>query len=340
MSGRTLRRRLSESSYAAGPTLIFVALFVANAAWQHSFLDPSNWATTLALASPFVLTALAQTLPVMTGNGGLDLSVGPFAGFSAVMAAGVLGPAGVTAPELVLPIILGLGLAAGAFTGFLIAYIRLPPIIATLGAYLFYAGIAAQIMPTPGGTVPGWLTKLAGSFGPIPGTLIVFGAVAVGWILLSRTAYLRNLLMLGGDDRAAHASGVNIAVVRLIAYALAGLLSALAGLLIAGSLQSADATVGPTFTISSIAAVALGGIGLGGGRGGLLGAAIGGGCFYLIQNLLTVASVSVFQLDIADGLLLIAALALSARIEFFRRRRGMRAVARLQALVDEPTAAG
>ena len=61
---RTLRRRISESSYAAGPLLIFVALFIANAAWQGSFLDPSNWATTLALASPFVLTALAQTVPV------------------------------------------------------------------------------------------------------------------------------------------------------------------------------------------------------------------------------------------------------------------------------------
>jgi ribose transport system permease protein len=214
----------------------------------------------------------------------------------------------------------------------------LPPIIATLGAYLFYSGIAAQLLPTPGGTVPGWVIQLAGGFGPIPGTLFVFAGVAVAWILLSRTAYLRNLLMLGGDDRAAYASGVNVGVIRLIAYSLSGLLAALAGLMLVGSLQSADATVGPTFTISSIAAVALGGISLAGGRGGLLGAAIGGGSFYLIQNLLTVASVSVFQLDIADGALLIVALALSAQIEFMRRRRGMRVAAGSQALTEQPLA--
>ena len=117
------------------------------------------------------------------------------------------------------------------------------------------------------------------------------------------------------------------------------MLAALAGLMLVGSLQSADATVGSTFTISSIAAVALGGISLAGGRGGLLGAAIGGGSFYLIQNLLTVASVSVFQLDIADGALLIAALALERPDRVLRRRRGLRVAAGAQALIGEPTAA-
>ena len=84
MTNASVRRLLSESSYAAGPALIVLVLLVANIIWQSSFIDSSNWASTLALASPFVLTALAQTPPVLSGQGGLDLSVGPFAGFVSI----------------------------------------------------------------------------------------------------------------------------------------------------------------------------------------------------------------------------------------------------------------
>jgi ribose transport system permease protein len=325
-NARWLRRLLSESSYVSGPLLIAVVLFAANIIWQSSFINPSNWASTLALASPFVLTALAQTPPVLSGQGGLDLSVGPFAGLVAVLIAQKFVPAGLGAPELLIPLVILTGLAGGAINGVLVAYVRLPPIIATLGTYLFYTGIAAEILPTPGGSVPHWLGQLAQSYGPIPGTLIVFAVIAAGWLLLSRTAYVRHLLTVGGDDRAALTSGVNVSIVRVLAYALAGLFAAIAGLMLAGSLQSADATLGPPLTISSVAAIALGGISLAGGRGGLLGAAIGGASYYMIQNLLTVVHVSPFQLDIADGGTLIAALALSALIERRRRRRGVRTV--------------
>jgi len=339
MTNASVRRLLSESSYAAGPALIVLVLLVANIIWQSSFIDSSNWASTLALASPFVLTALAQTPPVLSGQGGLDLSVGPFAGFVSVLIVAKFVPAGLGAPELLIPLVLLTGVAGGAINGILVAYVRLPPIIATLGAYLFYTGIAAEILPTPGGKVPGWLAQLAESYGPIPGTLIVFIAIAAGWLLLSRTAYVRHLLGVGGDDRAALTAGINVSLVRVIAYALAGVLAALAGLMLAGSLQSADATVGPPLTISSVAAIALGGISLAGGRGGLLGAALGGASYYLIQNLLTVVHVSAFQLDIADGAILIVALALSGGLERRRRRRGVR-VAQLAPVQTSPVQTG
>lgn len=322
MIGARIRRGLGEESYAIGGVLIAAALFIANIVLQHSFISPGTWASTLALASPFVLTAMAQTPPLLTGNGGLDLSVGPLAGFVAVLVAGVFTPHGLGAPEVLIPLALGFGLAAGAVNGALVAYLRLPPIIATLGAYLFYTGMASEVLPTPGGTVPGWLVRLVGQ---VPEVLVVFAVIAVGWIGLSRTSYLRNLLAVGGDDRAAYTAGVNVAAVRLWAYAIAGLLAALAGVLLAGSLDSADATIGPAFTVSSIAAVALGGVSFAGGRGGLLGAALGGASYYMIQNLLTVSGVSVFQLDIADGVILIAALAIGAQIELLRRRRHVHA---------------
>lgn len=327
-------RRRWTSSYAAGPMLIFAVLFVANIVWQTSFIHPNNWASTLTLAAPFIITGLAQTLPILSGRGGLDLSVGPFAGFVAVLIVHTYGPAGLGAPEILIPLVFLTGFVGGAINGVLVAYVRLPPIIATLGAYLFYTGIAAEVLPTPGGTAPHWTTQLVQSYGPIPGMIVVFGVIAVGWFLLCRTAYVRHLLSVGGDDRAALTSGIDVAKVRVIAYGLAGLLAAIGGLVLAGTLNSGDATIGPPLTISSVAAVALGGVSLAGGRGGLFGAAVGGCSYYLIQNLLTVIGVSPFQLDVANGVILIVALAFGGLLE--RRRRRLRTTATLPQVEPVP----
>ena len=132
---------------------------------------------------------------------------------------------------------------------------------------------------------------------------------------------MRNLLNTGGDDMAAFTSGINVNAVRLIAYAIAGLLAAVAGLLLAGTIQSGDAMAGPIYTVTSLAGITLGGVSLAGGRGGLLGAALGGMTYYLIQNLLTIAHVSVHALKIASGLVLVLALALNGLIAAGHRRR-------------------
>jgi ribose transport system permease protein len=130
---------------------------------------------------------------------------------------------------------------------------------------------------------------------------------------------------------------VNVGAVRLVAYAFAGMLAALAGLMLMGTIQSGDATVGPIYTVTSLAAVALGGISLQGGRGGLLGAALGGLTYYLIQNLLTVAHVSVFHLKVASGIVLILALALNGGMDALRKRQGGFAVRAAGASVPEAT---
>lgn len=313
---------LAVESYLAVPIFLLVTLLIANVILEPSFLAVGNWASTLSVACPFILTALAETVPVLSGNGGLDLSVGPFTGFITVFVAGVLVPDGIHSPIELIPLVLVIGLAAGAFNGFVVAYIRLPAIIGTLGTYLFYTGIAAEVLSSPGGSVPAWLVNLNGSYGWFPAIWIPLLGAAVFWYLLNRTAYVRNLLAVGGDDRAAYSAGVNVAAVRCWSYAFGGLLAALAGLLLTGLIQSGDATVGPPYTISAITAVALGGITLSGGRGGLAGAAIGGGVLYLIQNLLTVSHVSVFQQDIVNGAILIVALGLNGQRAKLRERLG------------------
>ena len=113
---------------------------------------------------------------------------------------------------------------------------------------------------------------------------------------------------------------MNVARLRLITYSIGGLFACLAGLMLTGLIQGGDGTVGPPYTISAITAVALGGISLAGGRGGLLGGALGGGVLFLIQELLTDAHVSVYQVSVVDGIILILALALNGTVEYLRRR--------------------
>jgi ribose transport system permease protein len=320
LSMPTVRQILRRNSYAAVPLALLIVLFVVNAVVQPQFLAQQGWASSMAVLCPTVLTAMAVTLPVLSGNGGIDLSVGPLAGFMTVLIAAVLVPAGITTPQLIIPIVVVFGLLSGAINGLLVAYVRLPAIIATLGMYLFYQGLGTEVLPQAGGEVPVWLVKLNGSFGPIPAVWVVFAVIALVWTLVSRGSYLRNLLAVGGDERAAYTAGVNVARVRLITYSFGGVLACLAGLMLTGLIQSGDGTVGPPYTISAITAVALGGISLGGGRGGLLGGALGGGVLFLIQELLTDAKVSVYQVSIIDGIILIFALALNGTVEHLRKR--------------------
>lgn len=319
-SAPVLRHLLRRHSYAAVPAAMLVVLFAANAIVQPQFIDVGSWGSSMAVLCPILFTAMAVTLPVLSGNGGIDLSVGPLAGFMTVFIAAVLVPARITAPVLVVPIVLAFGLLSGAINGFLVAYVRLPPIIATLGMYLFYEGLGTEVLPEAGGKVPVWLVNLNGSYGPVPGVWIVIAVAVLAWLALTRGSYMRNLLAVGGDERAAYTAGVNVARLRLVTYSFAGALACLGGLTLTGLIQSGDGTVGAGYTISAITAVALGGIGLAGGRGGLLGGALGGAVLFLIQELLTDAHVSVYQVSVVDGVILILALALNGTLEYVRRR--------------------
>jgi len=319
LSSPAVARLVRRNTYLAVPLALLIALFIANAIVQPQFLSQQSWAASMAVLCPTVLTAMAVTLPILSGNGGIDLSVGPLAGFITVLIAAVLVPAGISS-QLIIPIVIVFGLLSGALNGVLIAYVRLPAIIATLGMYLFYEGLGTEVLPEAGGSVPVWLVKLDGSYGPIPAVWVVFAVIAVVWLLLTRGSYPRNLLSVGGDERAAYTAGVNVSRLRVVTYALGGAFAALAGLMLAGLIQGGDGTVGPPYTISAITAVALGGISLAGGRGGLLGGALGGVVLFLIQELLTDAKVSVYSVSVVNGVVLILALALNGTAEYLRRK--------------------
>jgi ribose transport system permease protein len=314
------REMATQSSYCVPIAGAVITLLVVTAVVDVGSFAPGNLAAILNGATPGIIIAMAQALAVLSGRAGVDLSVGPLAGLvNAVVVVEVVGR-GIDAPVVVIGVALCVGLLSGSLNGFLIAYLRVPAVVATLGTYLIYIGLTLLILPSSGGTAPLWLAHLAGDIGPIPGMLIPIVAVLVAWRVLTLTAFRRNLYAVGADERAAYTCGIDVAFIRFLAFCGTGLVASVAGLALTGILQSGDPNVASVYTLQSIAAVALGGIALNGGRGGLLGAAFGGILLFLIEHLLSVAHVDTNALQFSYGAILLLAIALN-RASVVRRRR-------------------
>ncbi len=293
--------------------VLFVALLVANIVAQPSFASPSNWAETLAIFAPFAIAALASTPAIMSGGGGIDISIGPLMTVINMIIVADLLPRGVTSAVEVIPLCLAIGAAVGALNGTLVTVLRFQPVVATLCMNFILSGLALQLegASTPQGSTS-WTNDLASSVGPIPGGLITIGVVLLAWFWLSRTAFTRNLYATGGDDAAAFSAGVNVTRVRILAYTTGGLFAGVGGLALMAVLREGDASNATTYTLVALAAVALGGTAFTGKRGSLIGTLLGAGCMYLITNVLSAARVSSTWSDAIYGALLLIAVVFSA----------------------------
>jgi ribose transport system permease protein len=288
---------------------VFLLLLALNLIFASETLALESLPATLGLASPLILVAFAVTPTLLVGNGGIDLSVGPTAGLvNIVVVYELIGRGGVSSPFVAIAVALGTGLAVGLANGILVAYLRIQPIVATLGTYLICSGLALSLLSTPGGSVPHWMVELAGnaSFVPIVVVLVV-------WAGIVRLPLYRLVIATSDDERAAYTSGIDTAKVKLAAYAFGGMLAGVAGIALCAVLGSADPSVGPSYTLTAIAAAVLGGVSLAGSRGGMLNALLGALAIFLLQNLLTSLHTSPFLLQVAYGGVLVAAVALNGQ---------------------------
>lgn len=301
--------------------ILAIVLFILNLIALPSFVAPDEIPSTVATFAPFAIAAIASTPAILSGNGGIDLSIGPVFGVVNAVIVVELMPAGLDGPIPLIPIVLAIGGAVGLANGLLVTIVRMQPIVATLGMYLVLLGISLSMLPQPIGSAPTWITDLSTSYGPIPGGLILMLIPVAAWLLLMRTSFHTALLAVGGDDRTAYASGVNVTLVRVVAYTVGGLMAAVGGLAFTALIQSGDATIAPQYTLVAIAAVALGGTSLLGGRGGILGSILGAASIFLIQNALAAYQVSTFWVQVAFGLTLVVALIINSVLRTWRRQR-------------------
>ncbi|ARP66909.1 ABC transporter permease [Mesorhizobium sp. WSM1497] len=288
--------------------VLLVVLLAVNLILSPGRFQPGSWGALVGLAAPLIGAAIASTPVILAGRGGIDISVGPLMGFVNALTIQVLFlGTGISSPLVLVPAALLVGALVGAANGFLATIVRIQPIVATLGTYLILTGVTLTILPAPIGPAPAWLKALSGSLSMLP-----LAAMLVVWWLVRRTPYYDQLMAVGSDDRAAYTAGVDVTRVRFIAYVMTGILGGCAGLMLTALIGSADPNIGPTYTLIAIAAVALGGVSLAGGRGGVAGANIGAIDIFLLQSVLTTFNVSTFVLQIAYGAILVLAVMLTA----------------------------
>jgi ribose transport system permease protein len=313
------RRVMRDYSFTFGLVLA-LGLLIANVADESGGFGLTNQ---LADVAPLAIAALAST-PAIIG-GGFDISISPLIFCLNSVFIVWLAPAGL-AGAVSVPILLGLGCAVGAFSGLLIVFLRVQPVVVTLAMYFILQGVDLVLSPQPQ-ALPGhggWTTHLAGTIAGIPGGIFTIGVPLLIWIGLRYVPFRRYLYAIGSNETTAFSSGVNVNTVRIASYALGGLFAAIAALALTGLVSTTDAPQSTEYTLPAIAAVALGGTSLAGGRGGLTGALYGAFAIYLLQNLLATLQIDPAYLQIVYGGTLVVAVVIGGRLTLGAKARSHR----------------
>ena len=264
---------------------------------------------------PLALVSMAQAILMLTG--GISLAIGATVSLGAVIAATTMaGPLGVPGGIVA---VAASGLGIGAICGVIAIRLRLPAIIVTLAASFIIAGIALLILPRPGGAIPAWFSDLLA--GNTPAALILLIVTALLWKLYLATPLGLSLYAAGENPVGAYRAGVPVDAARIAAYATSGLLSTLAGLFIAAQTGSGDPVIGQAFTLNSIAAAVLGGVGFLGGRGTMRGAIAGSLLLSVMINVMFFLGFPPVAQYVAQGLIIIGAVALPQITARWKRAR-------------------
>lgn len=306
-----MTRRLRRDGWVIGLFVLFLGLLLATRAIQPGY-GGGDFGSLARAVLPYAFAVAAQTVVVIAG--GIDLSVAAMMALTSVTAARAMA-AFPEASALVVPLVLLLGLAIGALNGLLIVLTRVPDIVVTLAMLFVYQGAALLVLPSPGGTAAPWLRALIdGTAGHpwLPKALVVLAVcLAAVWVPLRRSRLGLSIYAIGSSELAAFRSGVPVARTKVAAYAVAGLFAAMGGLALTASTGIGAPIPGP-YLLASVAAVVLGGVVLGGGRGGLLGPIVAVFILRLVRTDLTLLAVDPNVTSIVEGAIMVVVVMLGA----------------------------
>jgi len=280
------------------------------------FFTLSNWLNIFRQVSVILILACAQTMVIISA--GIDLSVGSTLALGGCMAAVAMSYWGW---PFILGALLGIALSTlvGFTNGFIITKGKIPDFIATLGMLGAIRGVALLItggLPVPSHftatTLKGYLPKIlvwlgSGDIGSIPVPVIIaLSMVAITWFILSRTSFGRSVYAVGGNKEAARESGINVDRVKILVYTLTGLYAGIAGLVLTGRMNSANALMAEGVELQTIAAVVIGGTNLFGGEGSVFGTLIGALLIGVLANGLNLLNIEPFWQRVVNGGIIIA----------------------------------
>lgn len=299
--------------------LALALMVLALALLSDNFLTWDNGLNVLRQICVNLCLSLGMTIIILSG--GIDLSVGSMLALSGAVAAGLL-KHGITLPgtdvflEVTVSgaVLVGVltGTVLGWFNGFAITRFNLPPFVATLGMLSIARGLT---MLWTGGFP---ITRLGDSFGFIgsgqwlglPMPVWITGTLVAGVMLvMQRTRFGRHVYAVGGSEKAARLSGLDVRRIKRLVYLVGGALAGVAGLLVTARLDSATPNAGQSYELDSIAAVVIGGTSLSGGRGTIMGTVLGCLIIGVLNNGLVLLEVSPFWQQVIKGLVILVAVA-------------------------------
>ncbi|MGD0728088.1 MAG: ABC transporter permease [Spirochaetia bacterium] len=309
--------------------VLFVFFFLLLAVFVKDFFTLYNLTNMTQYAVELGLLALAETFVILSGGGGIDLSVGSIMSLAAMVIGVLIGRAGMSM-ALAVP----LGLAAGTFMGYLngvlISYTMIPPLIVTLATMYGYSSLALLIAVDPRfGANPMPVSNFSDSFYflgqfrifeiPFQVLCVLIPIVLVLLFLLNRTAFGRRLYGVGSNETAARFSGISVRRVRISVYTLSGFLCALAGWIITSRVASARPDIGSSYLLEAITIAVLGGVSIKGGEGTIGGVVLALVIITMLYNGMDISGIQpIWQLGIL-GVILVGAVLLN-QILIARRR--------------------
>ncbi|MFG2373807.1 substrate-binding domain-containing protein [Streptomyces sp. NPDC048504] len=308
-----IRRLLLDN----GALTALIVLVIAMSALSGDFLTTDNLLNVGVQAAVTAILAFGVTFVIVSA--GIDLSVGSVAALSATVLAWSATQHGVPV-FLAVVLAIATGIAAGLVNGFLIAYGKLPPFIATLAMLSVARGLSLVISQGSPIAFPDSVSHLGDTLGgwlPVPVlVMIVMGLIAA--FILGRTYIGRSMYAIGGNEEAARLSGLRVSKQKLAIYALSGVFAAAAGIVLASRLSSAQPQAADGYELDAIAAVVIGGASLAGGTGKASGTLIGALILAVLRNGLNLLSVSAFWQQVVIGVVI----ALAVLLDTVRRKAG------------------
>ncbi len=305
LNGRALFQRwLRQGSILISMVIVFAVFTIL----APIFISRQNLINVALQASINAVVSLGMTLVIITA--GIDLSVGSIVALTSVMAA--LSMVNGVSIWLSIVLTLALGLLCGLFNGVLVSYVKLQPFLVTLGtmslfrglALIFSNGVPIYNLPKSFKSVIGLATVFSI---PVPVIIMIVFSLLV-FVVLRHTKLGEYIFAIGGNEEATRLSGVNVRKNKAITYGLSGIASTLGAIILIGRLGAAEAVAGTGYELDAIAAAAIGGASLAGGRGSIFGTIVGAIILSALRNGLTLLNVPSFYQMVATGAIIIIAI--------------------------------
>lgn len=321
-----MMRYLKEGGIYAVLFILLVVIVIQ----EPSFLSLRNFSNILTQSSVRIIIALGVAGLIVTQ--GTDLSAGRQVGLAAVLSATLLQAAdnvnkvfpsiGEIPIVAVIIAVCLVGALIGLINGFIVAYLKVTPFIATLGTMIIVYGVNSLYFDSVGASpIAGFDERFSEfaqgfiRFGDFKLSYLTFyAATAIGivWVIWNKTVFGKNIFAIGGNPEAAKVSGVNVPVTLLKIYALSGVFYAFGGMLEAGRIGSATNNLGFMYELDAIAACVVGGVSFAGGVGRVFGVVTGVLIFTIINYGMTYIGVSPYWQYIIKGSIIIFAVALDS----------------------------